>query len=1437
MDWFDQNPLPSINLITAAPLSDVVRELPILSLQNPGAESLLDPMFVDHTSMMLNCRDINLAQELCQTLSQVNTQSLTFRHSSDTVTTLPPLLQTCLQTNPNAFNGSIPLQTSVAPAPLQFPSQFQTTNQLFSYNPTGFPSAQQQISPNTCSYAPNMSYPHSFVPLPDNSLTINHNFSPSYSQTVGPQATSVSSVSNNVRSTMRPTAVVPPIQKEQQQMSKEQSFHTPSSSSLTSVSISPIKQELICIEKSISPPPQLFPHDQHQLQCMVENNAKSPQTDIEMSIQQPRIILQKLEINEALGESKPLRRTTTTIATTKRTSNPQLDLPSDFTPDLIKELLQDGCSLNGLAGSSLTRQRRTTILPSSSRTASNKRRYIDDDGEEEEDDADERSRSPTGDDDNYQQPKKRIRRKEQDNSLVTANVTPTKHQQPLQLAKDVEKQRIKEEREREKVERLEKLGRKAMDIEDDPLENTAFQRFVELLDNFIDDYDRYEERLDESIKLSQASQSDTEDENSMLDVLLPELILDELSTLSEKLKLSTYMNRIEKTKLKRLLKILSLRIKQGIKLHPVLNHNKQQQQQQDEKKGQDDNYDDDEEERLWRDIIIERLLVSANASKVALNIMTTLNMPKEVFIEHVIENLALFIKAQLTKTIFPEYDPVYRSDLQSKDPLLAKQKRSKVFGSRCKMVQILYNKIVSLLQGLIDLVQLSRYPDTIILTISSFSVSCIFVENVMDLQQHSISILTQIFARYDKHRDSILDDLLLSLVRLPTSKKSIRSYHLNSGESIQMFTALIMHLIHSPVSNVKSFQQITSSTSTVPVKISTPFPLKPVQQQADEVTEEMRLLNTYTLAQNLAFKFLTAFFRTCGMKQGEDDYRTIFENFLHDLLITANKPEWPSCEILLSLLSRILMTNFSNKTIAINIRLQSLDYLGSVAAQLRKDTMDPNYLNSKDTLARLDEIVKRTLASIETDDELATKDTNDPLRFNKGLIIYLNDLSQSDSTSNFAKMFYIGQWLRDLTLTTEKLTQSLTKSKLKKSTTNDNKDDLNNDDDDIENEHVKTKTLSIEDEIELKQIEKQAILKLLTLPSTTGLISFQKQHTHLDIDYDDACLLIRYLTLNRPFLRTFDVYLKQIANIFQSEAGTNIRSKAMKCLCTVVEADPTILSRNDIKSCVQVGLTDKSISVREAAIDLIGRYIVGREQLVLQYYDILCERSLDTGVSVRKRVVKIFRDICLHQPSFVKIPDICSRLLRRIQDEESIRKLVLETFQLLWFTPSRLKSDIRTRVQIIIDVILDFKKQNYQWLENLLKEFLHTNVTTMGNELDRKRINEQRKDVLKSIREIIDELIEYVLKMESLTVMNDTDQGASDKMVSTFIALYALGKAKPDYLIQHVSTIVEYLNIKCTTHNDNTIVQYVAKILEFTVPLIKSAPETLIFKLEESLTK
>ena len=40
---------------------------------------------------------------------------------------------------------------------------------------------------------------------------------------------------------------------------------------------------------------------------------------------------------------------------------------------------------------------------------------------------------------------------------------------------------------------------------------------------------------------------------------------------------------------------------------------------------------------------------------------------------------------------------------------------------------------------------------------------------------------------------------------------------------------------------------------------------------------------------------------------------------------------------------------------------------------------------------------------------------------------------------------------------------------------------------------------------------------------------------------------------------------------------------------------------------------------------------------------------------MRKRVIKILKDICVVQPEFPFISDICVRMIRRIGDEEGIK--------------------------------------------------------------------------------------------------------------------------------------------------------------------------------------
>ena len=69
----------------------------------------------------------------------------------------------------------------------------------------------------------------------------------------------------------------------------------------------------------------------------------------------------------------------------------------------------------------------------------------------------------------------------------------------------------------------------------------------------------------------------------------------------------------------------------------------------------------------------------------------------------------------------------------------------------------------------------------------------------------------------------------------------------------------------------------------------------------------------YENAMATAVQFLSVFLKKCGSKSEETDFRPLFENFLQDLLVTVNTPEWPAAELILSLLGKLLVSQFANK--------------------------------------------------------------------------------------------------------------------------------------------------------------------------------------------------------------------------------------------------------------------------------------------------------------------------------------------------------------------------------------------------------------------------------------------------------------------------------------------------------------------------------------------
>uniref|UniRef100_A0A2K6N2H0 Nipped-B protein n=1 Tax=Rhinopithecus bieti TaxID=61621 RepID=A0A2K6N2H0_RHIBE len=806
------------------------------------------------------------------------------------------------------------------------------------------------------------------------------------------------------------------------------------------------------------------------------------------------------------------------------------------------------------------------------------------------------------------------------------------------------------------------------------MDSSTFKRFTASIENILDNL----EDMDFT--------AFGDDDEIPQELLLGKHQLNELGSESAKIKAMGIMDKLSTDKTVKVLNILEKNIQDGSKLSTLLNHNN----------------DTEEEERLWRDLIMERVTKSADACLTTINIMTSPNMPKAVYIEDVIERVIQYTKFHLQNTLYPQYDPVYRLDPHGGGLLSSKAKRAKCSTHKQRVIVMLYNKVCDIVSSLSELLEIQLLTDTTILQVSSMGITPFFVENVSELQLCAIKLVTAVFSRYEKHRQLILEEIFTSLV-----------------------------------------------------------------------DQDVVITNSYETAMRTAQNFLSIFLKKCGSKQGEEDYRPLFENFVQDLLSTVNKPEWPAAELLLSLLGRLLVHQFSNKSTEMALRVASLDYLGTVAARLRKDAV-----TSKMDQGSIERILKQVSGG---EDEIQ--------QLQKALLDYLDENTETDPSLVFSRKFYIAQWFRDTTLETEKAMKS------------------QKDEESSEGTHH-AKEIETTGQIMHRAENRKKFLRSI-IKTTPSQFSTLKMNSDT-VDYDDACLIVRYLASMRPFAQSFDIYLTQILRVL-GENAIAVRTKAMKCLSEVVAVDPSILARLDMQRGVHGRLMDNSTSVREAAVELLGRFVLCRPQLAEQYYDMLIERILDTGISVRKRVIKILRDICIEQ----------------VNDEEGIKKLVNETFQKLWFTPTPHsdKEAMTRKILNITDVVAACRDTGYDWFEQLLQNLLKSEEDS------------SYKPVKKACTQLVDNLVEHILKYEESLADSDNKGVNSGRLVACITTLFLFSKIRPQLMVKHAMTMQPYLTTKCSTQNDFMVICNVAKILELVVPLMEHPSETFLATIEEDLMK
>ena len=164
----------------------------------------------------------------------------------------------------------------------------------------------------------------------------------------------------------------------------------------------------------------------------------------------------------------------------------------------------------------------------------------------------------------------------------------------------------------------------------------------------------------------------------------------------------------------------------------------------------------------------------------------------------------------------------------------------------------------------------------------------------------------------------------------------------------------------------------------------------------------------------------------------------------------------------------------------------------------------------------------------------------------------------------------------------------------------------------------------------------------------------------------------RVVLISRSLNVMFERTLNEILAL-SKELQPTVRAKVIRVLNPLLQSDNDLIQRDNIRTVITSRLNDRAISVREESVKLLSQYVIrGYQGLADEYLEGLQKLLHDEGISVRKSVVMLFKEILLNQPAHPQYISLCQALLEKMshpKEEESIKEIIRLTFQQIWFLP------------------------------------------------------------------------------------------------------------------------------------------------------------------------
>lgn len=891
---------------------------------------------------------------------------------------------------------------------------------------------------------------------------------------------------------------------------------------------------------------------------------------------------------------------------------------------------------------------------------------------------------------------------------------------------------------------------------------------------------------------------------------------------------------------------------------------------------------------------LQILLCGLEASNILLSIMSSPGIDRRVVEDDTLEACVTLIKNHIQKHLIPALSNTGHVGVsiaisgngsgEEEVERTPKSKKSRSVspnrGVVAKSLKAVYSPILStvgqfgtMIERADAFVASNEMDDSLLFTLSGAALSTLTIDAsplvrtdaaslASIIQVSSMDLIAAIFRRYPRHRSIIIEDIFPLMLKIPTSKKSLRTFLVKKSAASSSSGDVAKG---PPTSNVDDhdYIQLICALTLLLIQSCVVMPSQDddeKMQVAEDSNDSWALKDDHSGLQGcvaVCNQFTSQMLQRCarkGEEGGASEFRPILSNLIDDLLLVRHLPEYPAAGMLLLYLSHRLGSDLLRASSAAKNQVEAtylataMDAFGkitaAVAGSLQRNRENPFKLPESMNLCapspepteeinrcfcgrgNLDTfmidcdrchswhhgscvgITKDTVPDIwlcddctlqttvveqakvfargnRDSDSLTSTDHNHVLR--QLLLSYLSWTAQASHShiAHHAREFLIASWVKQLESSEESLGS-----------------------------------------FDLGLVRNYAISQW-TLP--TPQPNQQRPRAHLTHDGNQRIMtsLVASSELCVSFNRLLGVILR-----LMGDKSASLRKLSVKAILQVVNIDPALMTQPTVRKEVSRCFHDESISVREAAVSLVGDYIMQSPNLAAAFHAPILERVVDKGISVRKRAVRIFRDVLLSNPTYEGRVTACHAMMQRAADrkeDDGVRDLIHETFHTLWFNSKAfdmgsIGSPVKSG-QLGTKAELYCREVSAQMVEVVRvsgsNEVLSTLVKGLlfgfaEGDKDKKNVERKKRqeDSHRQCKLLVKALIELLLSFEDT---RDHKEDDGKQLVAILATLGVFAQNFPELVVPHVDTLVPYLK------GDNGVKRYEAAVVSQVSSMISGA--------------